>query len=60
MVRVGIALLRIAEDRVTLLKRELDDCHPDDNRKRSYLQERLRVAKDQLKDRDKLTREIGI
>lgn len=44
-------LLRNAEDIVTSLRRSLNDCHPDDFRRREYLTERLIYHQKRLDER---------
>jgi hypothetical protein len=45
------ALLRNAEDAVTSIRRALEDCHPDDVRRREFLTERLAYHEKRLEER---------
>lgn len=45
------ALLRIAEDRVVMARRQLEDCHPDDYRRRTYLTDYLAQEEGKLRER---------
>ncbi len=49
--RISHKLLRIAEARVQMIRDELEDCHPDDFRRREHLTTRLREAELMLQDK---------
>ncbi len=51
MGKIGRELVRIAEERVIMFERGLDQCHPDDHRERARITKALNEARASLADK---------